>query len=63
MATNNGPPKIYFAGDGYYESLDEHNTLCENPSMVESTVFVATFYIDTAVWQKDGMDALWTLDK
>ena len=60
---NDLPTCVMRTSESWYEKPGCHHRVCENFSKAEEAVFLATFVIDSEVFEKGGMAALVQVDE
>lgn len=59
---NDEPMQVIGTGGTWYEAPGCHHRISDNASKTEPAVLMATFVLDTDVYERDGMGALVQVD-
>ena len=60
---NDDPMVLKKAGESWYEAPGCHHKISDNASLTESATLLATFVLDTDVFEKEGHSVLVQIDK
>lgn len=60
---NNDPMKVIETKGSWYEAPGCHHVISDNASKTEPATLFASMVVDTEVFERDGMDALFQIDE